>query len=199
MSGRAEARPSARLGVSAEGAGHNGPGHKERLFPNCRPFNAAALSRRLTSYTAVRSSRSLSRRFRISVELSQKAREIFVFPTTRAFVKAEFAFAAIEFVGVNTASAISLRFVRHDGVQHFVIQDVFEEPERNEFLIEPRIDSNHAIFFLDCTENKIFFRPFATFPAPNHFVTAQTIAEMTRVYFIEEITQIEIASFSFQT
>jgi hypothetical protein len=131
--------------------------------------------------------------------LPQEAREIFVFPAPSALVKTKFAFAPIEFVGMDTAPAIPLRFVRHDGVQHFVIENVFEEPERNEFLIEPRIDPDHAIFFLDRAEDKIFFRTFATFPAPNHFVAAQTIAEVTRVYFVEDTAQIEIASFSFQT
>ena len=131
--------------------------------------------------------------------LAQEAREIFVFPTPGAFVKPKFAFAPIEFLGVNTTPTIPLRFVRHDGVQHFVIKNVFEEPERNEFLIEPRINPNHTIFFLDCAEDKIFFRTLPTFPAPNDLVTAQTITEMTRVYFVEDTAQIEIASFSFQT
>ena len=133
------------------------------------------------------------------MSLAQKAGEIFVFPTSRAFVKTKFAFAAIEFVSVNTAPAVAARFVRHDRVQHFVIKNVFEEPERNEFLIEPRIDPNHAVFFLDRAENKIFFRTFATLPAPDDLVTAETIAEMTRVYFVEDIAQVEIASFRFQT
>ena len=127
--------------------------------------------------------------------LPQEAREIFVLPAPSALVKTKFAFPPIEFVGMNTAPAIPLRFVRDDGVQHFVIENVFEEPERNEFLIEPRIDPDHAIFFLDGPENKIFFRTFPAFAAPNHFVTAKTVTEMTRVQFIEERAQIEITAF----
>jgi len=66
-------------------------------------------------------------------------------------------------------------------MQHFMIQDVLEEPKRHEALIEPGIDTNDAIFFLDGPENKIFFRTLSAFVAPNHFVTAKTVTEMTRV------------------
>jgi hypothetical protein len=131
--------------------------------------------------------------------LPQEPREVFVFPATSALIEAELAFAPVKFVGVNAAPTVPLRFVRDDGVQHFVIENVFKEPERNEFLIEPWIDANDAIFLLDRAENKIFFRTFATFAAPNDFVTAQTIVEVTRVYFVEDTAQIEIASFRFQT
>jgi len=62
-----------------------------------------------------------------------------------------------------------------------VIEDVLEEPKRYEFLIEPGIDADNAVFFLDSTENKILFRRFPAFAAPNHFVTAKAVAEMTRV------------------
>src|SRR5438445_13634994 len=113
--------------------------------------------------------------------LPQKTGKIFVFPTSGAFVEAKFAFAAIEFVGVHPAPPIIARLVRHDRMQHFVIEDVLEKPERYEFLIEPGIDANDAIFFLDGSENKILFRTFPAFAAPNHFVTAKTVAEMTRV------------------
>src|SRR2546430_13559574 len=113
--------------------------------------------------------------------LAQKTCEIFLFPTLGTFVEAKFAFAAIEFVGVHTAAPIGAHLVRHDRMQHFVIQDVLEEPKRHEALIEPGIDTNDAIFFLDGPENKIFLRTFSAFAAPNHFVTAKTVTEMTRV------------------
>src|SRR5438874_13507034 len=130
--------------------------------------------------------------------LAQKAREIFVFPTSGAFVEAKFAFAAIEFIGVHAAPPITARLVRHDRMQHFVIEDVLEKPERYEFLIEPGIDANDAIFFLDRSENKILFRTFAAFASPNHFVTAKAVAEMTRVQFVEKAAQIEITAFDFE-
>src|SRR5437764_13741383 len=113
--------------------------------------------------------------------LAQKTREIFLFPTSGTFIEAKFAFAEIEFVGVHTAPPIIAHLVRHDRMQHFMIQDVLEEPKRHEALIEPGIDTNDAIFFLDGPENKIFFRTFPAFTAPNHFVTAKTVTEMTRV------------------
>jgi len=118
---------------------------------------------------------------RAAPRLAQKTRKIFLFPTSGTFVEAKFAFAAIEFVGMHTAPPITAHLVRHDRMQHFVIQDVLEEPKRHEALIEPGIDTNDAIFFLDGPENKIFFRTFSVFAAPNHFVTAKTVTEMTRV------------------
>src|SRR4030095_7183581 len=102
--------------------------------------------------------------------LPQKPRKIFVFPTSGTFVEAELAFAAIEFVGVHTTPPITACLVRDDRVQHFMIEDVLEKPERYAFLIEPGIDANDAILFLDRAENKILFRTFSAFAAPNHFV-----------------------------
>src|SRR5207237_9053802 len=84
--------------------------------------------------------------------LAQKTREIFLFPTSGTFIEAKFAFAEIEFVGVHTAPPIIAHLVRHDRMQHFMIQDVLEEPKRNEELIEPGIDTNDAIFFLNGPE-----------------------------------------------
>jgi hypothetical protein len=130
--------------------------------------------------------------------LAQKTREIFLFPTSGTFVEAKFAFAAIEFVGVHTAPPITAHLVRHNRMQHFVIQNVLEEPKRDEALIEPGIDTNDAIFFLDGPENKIFFRTFSAFATPNHFVTAKTVTEMTRVQFVEETAQIKITTFSIE-
>src|SRR5205809_6527045 len=120
-------------------------------------------------------------RANVRARLAQKTREIFVFPTSGAFVEAKLAFAAIEFVGVNTTPAITVGFVGHDCVQHFMIKNVLEEPERDEFLIEPGIDADNAVFFLDSTENEILFWTFLAFAAPNHFVTAKAVAEMTPV------------------
>src|SRR5947207_7351163 len=113
--------------------------------------------------------------------LAQNTREIFLFTTSGTFIGAKFAFAEIEFVGVHTAPPIIAHLVRHDRMQHFMIQDVLEEPKRHEALIEPGIDTNDAIFFLDGPENKIFLRTFPACTARNHFVTAKTVTEMTRV------------------
>ena len=104
-----------------------------------------------------------------------------------------------EDIGLRRARiAVGIVIVRHDRMQHFVIQDVLEEPKRHEALIEPGIDTNDAIFFLDRPENKIFFRTFSAFTAPNHFVSAKTVTEMTRVQFVEETAQIEITAFGIE-
>ncbi len=53
-------------------------------------------------------------RANVRPRLAQKTREVFVFPTSGAFVEAELAFAAIEFVGVHPTPPITARLVRHD-------------------------------------------------------------------------------------
>src|SRR5438477_13166013 len=72
---------------------------------------------------------------RAAPRLAQKTHEIFLFPTSGTFVEAKCAFAAIEFVGVHTAPPITALLVRHNRMQHFVIQNVLEEPKRDEALI----------------------------------------------------------------
>lgn len=82
---------------------------------------------------------------------------------------------------MDTAAAVATGLVRNNRVQHFVIKNVLEEPEWNERLIKPRIDTDDAIFFLNGAEDKILLRTLPTFASPNYFITTKTVAEMTRV------------------
>src|SRR5437762_8265014 len=75
------------------------------------------------------------------------------------------------------------------------IKNVTEEPGRHERLIEEGIDPDHAVFFLDGAENKIFFRAPLPFPAPDDFVAAKFAAEISFVQSIEVRPQIEVPSF----
>lgn len=84
--------------------------------------------------------------------------------------------------------------VGYDGVQHLVVKHVLEKPKRNERLIEPRIYPDDTIFLLNGSENEILFRAPLPSPAPDDFVAAEASAEMARVYAIENIAQIEMAS-----
>ena len=99
---------------------------------------------------------------------------------------------------MHTAPATAARFVRHDRVQHFVIKNVLEEPERDEWLIEQWINPNDAIFFLDRSENEIFFRTLFTSTAPHHFVTTKPTAKIRVVELIENRAQIEVTPLMLQ-
>src|SRR5437868_3886624 len=59
------------------------------------------------------------------IGLAQKAREILFFPAACAVVAMKRPFAPIEFLGVNLSSAAAKRLVRHDRVQHLVVEHVF--------------------------------------------------------------------------
>lgn len=128
-------------------------------------------------------------------ESAQKTREIFFFPAARAAVTRELALTSIEFLGVDATPATADGFVRNDGVQHLMIENVFEKPNRDEGLIEQGIDSNDAILFLDGAENKIFLGPLFAPASPHHFVTAKAAAKISFVQVIENRAQIEIAAF----
>jgi len=62
---------------------------------------------------------------------------------------AELALAPIEFFRMHAAPTTSQSFVRHDRMEHFVIEDVFQIPARHERLIEQRVDSDDSIFFVN--------------------------------------------------
>jgi hypothetical protein len=61
-------------------------------------------------------------------------------------------------------------------------------------LIERRIDSDNAIFFLDRTKDEIFSRTMLSPAAPRDFVTAKTTAKIPFVQFIKDRAQIEMRS-----
>src|SRR5205823_6764570 len=131
-------------------------------------------------------------------KLPQKPREILFFPAPRASIPRKLAFPLVTLFGVDPAPSVGARFVRHHRVQHFVIENVTEEPWRNERLIEQRVDPDHAILFLDRPENKIILRPPLPFPAPNHLVSAQASTKKSFVQPLEIFSQIETLSFVLQ-
>ena len=126
---------------------------------------------------------------------AQKAGEVFILPATGPAVAREGFFATIKFRGVDAATTGRIPFLRHDGVEHFVIKHVFEKPARNKWLIEQGMNPNDTIFLLDRSEDEIFFRPLLPSPAPKDFVTAQPAAKMTVVHALENVAQIEMATF----
>jgi hypothetical protein len=83
-------------------------------------------------------------------------------------------------------------------MQHFVVEHVLEKPKRNKRLIQERIDPDDAIFFLNCSEDKIFLRTALLSPAPDHFVPAQAATEMALIKPIENRAEIEMFSLMLQ-
>lgn len=70
---------------------------------------------------------------------------------------------AQKFLSVHLASAGWKRFVRHYGVQHFVVDDVFNKPEGHERRVEQRMNTDDLVVFLNGPKNKV--RDRFKFPA----------------------------------
>jgi len=95
---------------------------------------------------------------------------------------------------VNAPAIFRERFLRHDRVQHLVIQYVPQKPQGHERLVQRRIDSNQSVFLLDCAKNELF--PWAMFPpaSPNNVVSTKTFTKMPLIQIIEDCAQIKMRS-----
>ena len=116
---------------------------------------------------------------------AQKPVEIFVFPASGSVIAVEFAFSSIEFAGVNSAAPVFVDLLRDYGMEHFVVNDVFEEPSWDKWRIQQRMDADHFVLFLDRPENKVFFGGMLPFPTPGDRVTSQGIVEILGIEFVE--------------
>ena len=99
---------------------------------------------------------------------------------------------------MHTAAAVWQRLIGYDRMQHLVIKNVTQKPERDERLIEQRIDANDAILFLNCAENKIIARSMFASAAPHHLITTKTPAKISLIQIIENSAQIEVFPFMLQ-
>src|SRR6266513_5161585 len=118
------------------------------------------------------------RRKRPRWSLAQEAPQVFVFPAACSPISRKVALATIEFFRVNAPAISRERFIRHNGMQHFVIKHVSQKPQRNEWLVQRRINPDHPILFLDCAKNKLFSRSMFSPASPDHFVAAKTLAKV---------------------
>ena len=66
-------------------------------------------------------------------------------------------------------------------MQHLVIQHVPQKPQRHEGLVQRTINPNHAVFFLDRSENELFSWTVFSPSTPDHFVAANTPAKVPLV------------------
>ncbi len=132
---------------------------------------------------------------RRAAPLTQKTREIFVFPASRTPIARERSLPPIKFLGVNSSPTGRVDFLGHDRVQHLVIKDVLEKPARHERLIKQRMNPNHPVFFLDRAENEILPRPLFAASSPYDPITAEASAKMSFVHSLENLAQIKVATF----
>src|SRR5262245_36303664 len=79
-------------------------------------------------------------------------------------------------------------------MQHLVIKYISQEPQRNERLVQRRIDANQPIFFLDSAKNELFSRSMSSPASPNHVVAAKTLAKVASVYVVKNRAQIEMGA-----
>jgi hypothetical protein len=95
---------------------------------------------------------------------------------------------------MNSPAAPRQRLIRHHRMQHLVIKHVAQKPERDKRLIERRINSDHAIFFLDRAKDEIFSGTMLSPATPRDFVAAKTPAKIPFVQVIKDRAQIEMRS-----
>ena len=107
----------------------------------------------------------------------------------------EAALELVEFFGMDATPPSRERLIRHDGMQHLVVKDVTQKPQRHERLIERGIDPDDAVFFLDGAENEIILRTMFTPASPHHLITAQASPKVALVQLVENGAQIEVAPF----
>ena len=72
-----------------------------------------------------------------------------------------------------------ISFLWHHGMQHLVVEHVFQKPLRHERLGEQRMEPNHPVLFLECPEDEIFLRPLLPPPAERKGVRGVAVAKQT--------------------
>jgi hypothetical protein len=117
--------------------------------------------------------------------LPQKPIEIFVFPASCPVVTVELAFTPVKLPRVNLSATVFVNFLRYDGVKHFVVNDILQKPGRNERCVQQRMNTNHFVFFVNRSEDKVFFWGELPFSAPGDPITSQRITEVSGIQFVE--------------
>src|SRR6058998_2499085 len=79
-------------------------------------------------------------------------------------------------------------------MQHLVIEHVAQKPERHEWLIQRRIDPNHAICLLNRAKNEMFSWAMLSSSAPDNLVPPKAATKVPFVQLIKDGAQIEMRS-----
>jgi hypothetical protein len=58
------------------------------------------------------------------------------------------------------------------------------------------MNTDHFVFFLDCSEDKIFLGGLLSFAAPGDGVTSERITEILSVELVEQRFEVELLTFS---
>src|SRR6266496_535735 len=77
-------------------------------------------------------------------------------------------------------------------MQHLVIEHVAQKPERHEWLIQRRIDPNHAIFLLNRAKNEMFSWAMLSSSAPDNLVPPKAPTKVTFLQLIKDGAQIQM-------
>ena len=84
----------------------------------------------------------------------------------------ELTFTAVKLPRVNFSAPAFVDFLWHYGVKHFMVNDVFQEPGRNKRRIQQGMDTDHFVFFVNRSEDKVFFWGALPFSAPGDCITS---------------------------
>jgi hypothetical protein len=96
---------------------------------------------------------------------------------------------------VHQAAAVWVKFIRDDGVEHLVVEDVLHKPTRDKVSIQKGMNPDDAVFLLDGGKHEIGLRPLTTTPPPDHPVTPEGSGEIFIVELIENGLEIEVLPF----
>jgi len=69
-------------------------------------------------------------------ESPEKSVKILVFPASRSVITVKLAFAPVKFTSVNLSASVFVNLLWNNGVEHFVVDDIFEEPGRDKRSIK---------------------------------------------------------------
>ena len=79
-------------------------------------------------------------------------------------------------------------------MQHLVIKDVAQKPQRHERLVKCRIDPNDPIFLLYCSKNELLSWAVLASAAPDDLVAAKTSTEIAIIQIVKDGAKIEMRS-----
>lgn len=98
---------------------------------------------------------------------------------------------------VDNAAAFGVVAVGDDGVEHLVIDHIFQEPSGHKSPVEEWVDADHPIVFLDGAKYDGLPRTLAAAAAPKDPVAFNPIAKVTRVHLVEDGAEVEEAPLGF--
>src|SRR5688572_21470756 len=123
---------------------------------------------------------------------AQEAGEVLLFPRLGSLEPMELALPLEELLVVHEPPTLRVVPVRHDGMEHLVIDHVLEKPCGNECLIQERMDADHAVLFLDGAEDDVVLWPLAAPPPPLNDIATEAVAEVPLVHLVEDVPEIKV-------